>query len=329
MEYKLFDLIPNGVVVFKNQRVTYINRHILDILNIAYLDKNSAVDIISRTMQVSSEKELYEYFSQHEYFIHNQKVIQIEHTRSENLDIYSFMRIHPSLVDMQNRQDTVLRSQKSSIDEKVAQHFKLHNISSVMVLTFYKGLPLKNKATILKINQNSIELRVDKKHKISLKERDDIIVLMNAKKGATALHGQVFRSDGEIFTIQNFALIKEDMHLREGVRIKPDDDMHVVVNEKTYKVYDLSLEAVSIYVSSEDEIQTLKPIKYVKLGFYDKTIRINVAFHKAIYYEGKILKAVFMMYNSGKNSDMIHTYINMRQTQIIKEIHAFRKSQLL
>lgn len=60
MEYfAAFDLLPNGLMIFKNKKVEYINQHILDILNISFLSKKNSIDIIMKTMEITDEDGLF------------------------------------------------------------------------------------------------------------------------------------------------------------------------------------------------------------------------------------------------------------------------------
>lgn len=326
-DFSLFDLLPNGLLVFENKKIEYINQHILDILNIGYLNKKSSIDVMLRTMSISKEEDLFHFFIKHNYFIHNGKVVQIEHTRYDELDIFSFMLIDPSLVKTESLKNAK-KSRKINIDKKVAEHFELNNIRKVGVLTFYKGLPLKNIGQVLRINSDSIEIMVDPKHKISLLERDDIILIMNKKSNVSALHGYVEKSNENVFTVKNFTLTKDDMHLRRSVRIKPELDMFVKIDKKELPVYDISEKGISIKVHNKEDEELLKKYKSMDLFFHDYKLHINVEYLKTVWDDsGDIVKIIFLMYNTGDTASNIHNYVVARQNEIIKEIHMYRKKR--
>jgi len=320
-----FDILPNGLMIFKNKKVEYINQHILDILNISFLSKKNSIDIIMKTMEITDEDGLFYFFINNDYFIHNGRVVQIEHTRYDELEIFAFMLINHSLIKAE-ADCNIKKSKKINIDQKIAEHFKLHNIRKVGVLTFYKGLPLKNIGHIIRINSDSIEVRVDSKHKISLKERDDILLIVNKKRRSSALHGYVTEKNNNTFIIKNFTLTKDDMHLRNAVRIKPEQDMQIKIGTKEFQIYDISENGISIYIDSIEDEDLLKNKKSIDLLFNNKTLHVNIEYLKTIVNDnGCVLKIIFSMFNTGDVALQIKNYIVKRQNEIIKEIHNYLK----
>ena len=324
-DFALFDLLPNGLLVFKNKKIEYINQHILELLNISFLSKENAIEILLKTMDISTQENLYLFFAKHNYFDHNGKVVQIEHSVNDDLDIFSFMLINSSLL---KTKQSMSRSKKINIDQKIAEHFKIKNISKVGVLTLYKGLPLKSIGEILRINSDSIEIIIDSKHKISLHERDDIILIMNKKRDFSVLHGYVAKNHNDIFTINNFTLTKDNMHLRNSIRIKPELDMSIVLNKENYSVYDISKNGISIKIDNKEDEEILKNTKSMNLFFCDEKIHINVEYLKTVYDDsGDIIKIIFFMFNTKETLSFIDNYLMDRQNEIIKEIHTHRKQE--
>lgn len=251
--------------------------------------------------------------------------MQIEHTRYDELEIFAFMLINPSLIKAE-ADCNIKKSKKINIDQKIAEHFKLHNIRKVGVLTFYKGLPLKNIGHIIRINSDSIEIRVDSKHKISLKERNDILLIVNKKRRSSALHGYVTEKNNNTFIIKNFTLTKDNMHLRNAVRIKPEQDMQIKIGTKEFQIYDISENGISIYIDSIEDEDLLKNKKSIDLLFNNKTLHVNIEYLKTIFNDnGCVLKIIFSMFNTGDVALQIKNYIAKRQNEIIKEIHNYLK----
>ncbi len=321
---KLFDLLPNGVIVLKNQKIEYINQHLLDILNTTFLDKEGAIDILLKTLNVQNDKELFSFCNNHDYFIRGSKVIQIEHNSYGEYDFFSFVRINPLLVAADLNKKEQKKSKEIYIDKKVAKFFKLNNIKKVHVWTSYKGLPLKNFGNIIKVSAESIVVEVDLKHRISLLYSDDILLIANTKKGTSVLHGHVVDSKDNLFTIKNFVLSKNDRHMREGIRIKTFDEMQVIVDEEKYKVYDISQKGVSISIDDQVQEEFLKNKASMKIIYNDEILPVNVKYLKTIYENDEILKIVFLMFTSDESSSIIHDYLNKKQNEIIREIHNYR-----
>jgi len=321
---KIFDLLPNGVIVLKNQKIKYMNKHILNILNIDFLDNKAAVDILLKTMNLQNDKDFLSFCSSNDYFIQKSKVIQIAHNSYGEYDFFSFMLVNPTLITIDTAKKNMKVSKTFYVDEKVAKYLSFNNVKKVHVVTSYKGLPLKNFGNIIKISDEFIEVEVDLKHTISLRERNDIILITDAKKGSTVLHGQVVDSTDNIFRIKNFVLSKDGMHLREGVRIKTFDDMYIVVDEKKYKVYDISLKGISIYIDDEVQEAQLKKKASMKIIYDDKTLPVDVKYLKTIYENEKILKIIFLIYTPDECDVIINDYLNKKQNEIIREIHKYR-----
>jgi len=324
MDFKLYDALPSGVIVFEKEKVKFINQYILDLLNISFLSIKNSVEIILETMHLKNEVDLFHFFTNHNYFIHNDRIIQIEQNSYENLEIYSFTLINPSLLE--NKQyDTIKSFKQLSIDKKVAQYFKLKNIKSVEVLTFYKGLPLKNIGNIFRINDATLEIIVDTKHILSLQKRDDIVLILNKRGKFIALHGFIIEHNKNIFTINNFSLVKENMHLRENIRIKPEDDMRITIVSQKFDVYDISENGISIKIKSKEDDRLLKRMESLTLSHNDDTIYINVKYLKTVYFNQEILKVIFLMFNSSETATKIKKYLMNRQNEIINEINLFEK----
>ena len=327
--YEAYDLLPSGIMIFKNNKVEYVNQHILDVFNIGIFSMKNSIEIIMKTISIENEDELFYFFSNNEYFTHNEKVIQVERSKYEDIDIFSFTLIKKSLL-----RDDVFSDAKTankiSIDHEIAEYFKLNNIKKVGVLTFYKGLPLKNIGNIVRVNNDSIEIQVDPKHNISLLDRNDVLIIINKSKSSSAIRGYVERNINNVFTIKDFALTTDDMHLRNNVRIKPEDDIFFRINDREYKIYDLSENGVSVYAQTQEDEGILKKKKSLDLVFFDKTVHINSEYLKTVYSEnGEILKIIFNMFNSSDITLLIKNYLMKRQNEIIKEIHNYIKENKL
>jgi len=326
-KFKIFNLLPNGVIVFHDEKVEYLNQHMLDVLNINFLKKQNAIGILLKTLNIKNEKLLFEFFTTHEYFIHNIKTIQIAHVRHGSYDIFSFIRITPILLSTSQDKKPFHKKPKSNIDTKVAKFLKIHNIKKVMILTFYKGLPLKNYGDIIELNDNFIKIAVDQKHQISLSKRDDILLITNTKKGSSILHGHVIEHKENLFKIKDFTLSKEDMHLRDGIRIKTYKDMSIRTHEKSLDVYDISENGISISIDDTVEENFLKKKAAFKLIYNNEVLNIDVKYIKTIYDEDdKVLKMAFKMFPTNESAIKIHNYINKKQNGILQEIHRYQSN---
>ncbi|MEN8303039.1 MAG: hypothetical protein ABFQ64_03075 [Campylobacterota bacterium] len=321
---KLFDLLPNGVMIFKNKKIEYINQHLLNVLNINFLDKNSATQILLNTLKVENKEVLFTFFTTRDYFVHNSKIVQIAHTKHGDYDIFSFMMIYPSLISAEFNKKDIKDTPKINIDKKVAKFFNINDIKRITVLTFYKGLPLKNFGDIIEINDEFIKISVDSKHRISLLEKDDILLISNTKKGTSILHGHVVKNRDNIFTISKFVLAEDDMHLREGIRIKTFDDMQVRIDRQEFRVYDISEKGISIFIDDAVEEALLKKKASMNILLDDEVLPIDAKYLKTIYdKDGKVLKIVFTIFPTNESDSKIHDYINKKQNEIIREIHRY------
>lgn len=324
--FAMYDYLPNAVMVFRSLRIEYINSHLLEILNISYLDNATRVEVLLKTLSLDKEEALIEYFMQREYFVYKSKIIQIEHKRHGKIDIFSFMLLLPSLLRDELEQKLLQPpSTLPLIDEKIAKLFKLKEIKKVKVLTFFKGLPLKNSAKIVRIGKESIELEVDKKHTISLRQSDEIYLITDERKGAKVLHGHVLDHEGTHFTVKNFSLRDTDKHLRQEIRIKVDSRVPANANSREFSVYDLSETGISLHAESEEDVTFLEQVKQLSLTLEEEKVELDVRFFKPIYREEKVLKVVFKLFATDKGLVTIKHYLTAKQTEYIREIHAFLK----
>jgi|GEM_PF-1645961 len=332
-----FNLLGNGVITFKNKKIEHINQYMLEVLNIEFLSKKNGIDIFLKTINIENEENLFLFFCNYEYFKYIGKTIIISQKKYDNLDIFSFMLItHSLLGTIQNyEKEHVLDHKKVdtiNIDSKVAKFYKVNEISQITVLTLYKGLPLKNLGKILRLSENSIEILVDHKHHISLLQSDDILLISNTKRGKFVVHGHVANTHENIFTINNFVLVKKDAHLRQSIRIKPTFKVIVEVTDTNYKVleftvHDLSEKGISIAISKEEEEEFLKNKTSMSITLYEDKLPIQTKYLKTIYNkDGQVIKIIFLIISINKSSKKIHEYLTKQQNNIINEVHNYATS---
>lgn len=309
-------------MIFKNQKVEFINQHILDVLSIGYFSTKNAVELIVKILDVKDEQDLFLFLINHDYFDTRTKRIQIEHSRYEDYDVFTFARINDSIAQKVHL-DGANASKKADIDEKVAKLFKLNNVKKVKVMTLYKGVPLKNYGKIIRVNMDSIEVIVEPKHRISLLERSDILLIVNTKKGTSVLHGEVVKSDKNVFTIKNFYLSKEDVHLRDGLRVKLSRSTIAKTGGREFEVYDVSMKGISIKINSSEEEEFLKERKFLKLFLEESELHLNLKYLKTVSDNGNILKIVFLISANSEDSSKLNQFIVKRQNEILREIHEY------
>lgn len=321
-DFSLFNILPTGVMIFKNQKIEFINQHILDVLSIGYFSTKNAVELIIKILDVKDEEDLFIFLSNHDYFDTRTKRIQIEHSRYEDYDIYTFSRINSSIAEKIFHENSNV-GKKADIDEKVAKLFKLNNIKKVKVMTLYKGVPLKNYGKIIRVNMDSIEVIVEPKHRISLLERNDILLIVNTKKGTSVLHGEVVKSDNNVFTIKNFYLSKEDVHLRDGLRVKLNTTTIAKTGGREFVVYDISMKGISIKISTSEEEEFLKGRKFLKLFLEENELHLNLKYLKTISDNGNMLKIIFLIFVNSEDGSKLNHFIVKRQNEILREIHEY------
>ena len=248
-------------------------------------------------------------------------MIQINHNRDGEYDIFLFTLIFDPIVSHNIIEEKIVPPRKY-IDEKVAEYFKINKLERVQALTFYKGIPLKNYAKILRISKESIELDIDRKHLISLKEKNEITLIYNEKR-SSAIIGEIVNTKGTRISIKNFYLAKEGMHQREGVRVKTNGALSVLVGAKEFEVYDISKKGISIFIKNTQEEQLLKMQRSTTLLIQNEMLEISLSYLKTIYEEGKILKIIFTMNTSKESKKRIEEYLTSKQNEILREIHQF------
>ena len=320
-DFSLFDTLPSGIIVFREGKLVYISQHILDVLNLTYLSRRNALEILVQTLQLEKEDQLFDFFISHDYFLDDDKVIQINHNRDDVYDYFVFTLIFEPIVS-HNIMVEKVEEPRTYIDEKVAKFFKINKLKRVKALTFYKGIPLKNFADIMRVSDQAIELKVDKKHLISLKEKNEITLIYNEKSPSVIL-GEIVDTRETRFTIKNFYLAKEGMHQREGVRVKTNGALFIQKDEQRFEVYDISKKGISIFISTEEEESFLKAQRSATLIIANTNWEISLSYLKTVYEHDKILKIIFEMQTSKESKNRIDDYITNKQNEILREIHQF------
>ena len=321
-DFLLFDSLPSGVIVFKDSKIVFMSQHILDVLNLTYLSKKNAIHILCKMLKVEKENQLFDFFSTHDFFTNYDKVIQINHNRDGHYDIFLFTLIFDPIVSHNIIKEKILPPRKY-IDEKVAEYFKINKLERVQVLTFYKGIPLKNFAKILRVSNEAIELDVDRKHLISLKEKNEITIIYNEKKSSSVIIGEIVDSKGTRFSIQNFYLAKEGMHQRNGIRVKTNKALFILVNAQEFEVYDISAKGISVFLQNQEEEDLLKHQRSTTLLLNNEMLEIDLEYIKTVYEDAKILKIIFGMYTTQSSKKRIEEYLTSKQNEILREIHQF------
>lgn len=321
-DFKLFDILPIGTIIFKDKKVVYLNQHIIDVLSINYFSKSNSVKLILKMLDIKNEDDLFLFLNTNDYFHTKNKTIQIEYNCYDDYYIYTFTKINEDLILPIDKIEKKL--QYKSIDKDVSKHFKLNNIYKILILTFYKGIPLKKVAKVIRINKESIELLVDSKHNVSLKERDDIILISNMKKGSSVLHGNIVKSHNNTFIVQNFYLTKDDMHLRDGLRLQPDKKMNINIDGVEFMIYDISMNGISVFINNEDEEKLLKQAKSLVIYLENESLDLSVKYIKTINQDDVILKVVLSIDTVGDNHIKLKNYMAKKQNEILREIHEYK-----
>ncbi|MBT5933862.1 hypothetical protein [Sulfurimonas sp.] len=324
------DLLPNGIIIFKNKKIDLINRYMLRILNIESLSKKNAIEVFLKTINIENEENLFLLFTNNEYFKCKDATILISKNQHDDLYIFSFTTLTASLcgsIASDGREHTRVISK--NVDTEVANFFKINQISKVNVLTFYKGLPLNKFGKILRLSENFIEVLVDRKHHISLLESTSILLISNTKKGRLTLRGNVANTNENIFKINNFVFAKEDMHKRQSIRIEPTVKVIAHVEDSNAKVFefnvcDLSEKSISIFINSPQEEEFLKKQTSIYITLNDDIILVQTKYLKTDYKEEETLKVIFLIVSSGKSSKKIIEYLFKEQNMIIREIHNYQ-----
>ena len=319
-EFALFDSLPVGVIVFEKSKPVFLSQHVLDVLNITYMSKKNALDILCKTLSLERQEQLFDFFATHDFFINYEKVIQINHSRDGMYDIFVFTHIFEPIISSNPLKEKVI-APKKQINEKVAEYFKLNKLERVQVLTFYKGLPLKNFAKILRISDEFIDLEVDQKHLLSLKERKEITIIYNEKRSSSVIVGEIFENKGTRFSIKNFRLTKEGMHQREGVRVKTNGALWIVIKKFKFEVYDISAKGISIFIRNPQEEEFLKQQRSAKLFIENIPAPISMEYLKTVYEEDQILKIIFTVHAMKESKKEIEKYLTNKQNEILREIH--------
>jgi len=331
-DFKILDVLPYGVIIFKVKKIEFISQHILDVLNIAYLNQESSIAVLCKILGLPNETDLFCFFDNHDFFTRSDKVIQIGHTKYNELDLFSFTLIKPSLLSetLQNpiqEEEETQECIENDIDleqeHRVIDYFKIKKSRQIKVLTFFKGLPLKNFGEIVKINSDSLEIMVDSKHLISLQESNKILLIINENKKSPIISGEVVGQNKNIITIKNFQITKESAHLREGIRIKSNRELLISSDKKDFFVYDISQEGISLYINSQEDEEHLKNQKSLKLKLYGEKLHIDIKYIKTIYENKQILKIIFKIFVRNDISVKINDYMISKQNEIIKELHYY------
>ncbi|MCV6608563.1 MAG: hypothetical protein OIF32_10145 [Campylobacterales bacterium] len=311
-DYEVFNHIPNGVIVYENNKVEFINRQLLEILSVEFLSTEFAVDVVVKTLKVKDEKALKEHFLSLSYFKYKRKYIQINYREIGSKTIFIFTFIHETFKSIVPDGERDLGLEANAI----LKLFIDTRIKKVKTLVYHKGLPLKAGCRVHRVLKDHLELELEEKQMISLKARKDIYILPTNEKGKSAIEGTIYEANKRIVYVRDLRTIPVTVTTRDEIRLVPSDDLEFESKQGKLRIYDVAPTGISFHYNSKINFETIQS------GFllYDKLKKpVNLSYIKTI---GET-KAVYTI--DTIDNVFIDGYMAKRQIDIIQEIHNYTK----
>jgi hypothetical protein len=343
---ELFDAykyLPIGVMLFKKQKLFFLNDHLRNVLLLQNLGSDEVIRIIGEMVGLEnpSHELLCDFFLHNAHFLYRDKHFQIDRQTHESIDIFVIVRLSDesiSVVD-QTRSIRQLRDVQTVSNKNISENvqkvldkalgdWKKNHFPSIVL---YKGIPIKADCSIADASDTGIVIRVEKKQ-LSATQIDTQWLIGNRRDQVVS--GTVVKYDlsRSMVWLEDLEILKEGFHLRQMIRYStsPEDQMKLTINGKKYlsPLHDLSEKGVSIETDNGAFLLALKSIKGKSIDgqliLPNEKIAIKLVWLYTVALDtGTQMKVAFRIGYDLQSGNKLREWLNEKQLELIKEIRNF------
>lgn len=339
----IYSNLPLGVLIFKNKELFFINDSLRETLTLGAVDNKSSMEIICSTLGIeSSQKQLYTYLSDKDFFTHKKKVIQINSKNLDDYDIFVFTLICDSIIKKNEESEEIDFSHISLPDinidpEKIKEHLKLLNFfdkkrnKKINTHTLYKGMPLIANNKILQAYNNTLALKIEDKQMIVAIVGEQWILKISSK---LIVKGEILKVDKikRYIFLKNLHQVQKNYHLRKTIRYLPQESGSVTLNfyskKITLKLIDISENTFKISTNKQsilNKIQNYNKEISSLIILDEKQIKVKSTYLFKTEPKDGESDIIMKFHADSKNLKILKEWANKRQLEIIREVHKFSK----
>ncbi|MFA6188272.1 MAG: hypothetical protein WC680_03230 [Sulfuricurvum sp.] len=332
--------LPVGVIFFKHEKLIFVNDHLRSVLLLENLTGDDIVQIISSMigLEASLDLSLIQFFSENEFFIYHDRIIQIARKKVDDIDIFVLIRLSVKTIDcvppflrLQSEKTTVVPTinyDKYEILQKTLGEWKNEHFPSIAL---YKGIPIKGDTIVLEEKEGLlIKLKVEKKQLVAAQIGTQWIV---GTKRETMLSGEISRynlNDRSVW-LDNLKIVSQGFYMRSVIRYEAEenDRINISIGGKKFSLplRKVSEKAISIQTDDTASLVALSTIGGktldAKLLLAGKIISVKAVWLYTIELDGSLMKVVFTIGYDLDNGAHIRDWLSGEQLRIIKEVQNF------
>jgi len=339
---KIYNQLPCGVMIFKNEDLYFINNHLREILTLDKLDVKDSLNIVASMLQVSpSSAQLLDFFSNKSFFTYKKKYIQVCYKVYEEYKIVVLTKLNRTVLEeiFIDFKETVeitipdieeVTPEQDSSNSEILEYFEKHYNVKAMGIVLYKGVPLISENIILRTYGNSLVVKIEDKQMISSTIGTKWIIQTSKGIVFQAVIKAV-NNDKKFIFLSNLKVIEDGYYKRGRIRYELNGSLpfEVYINKTKTKldIVDISENSLKIVTDNTDAIKTLVD----KKGTFEATIEIK---NKIVNLRCRFLKKgkkynkkteIIFLFTLDENSKVVlNKWLNKQQIRAINEIRMFR-----
>ncbi|MDY0196170.1 MAG: hypothetical protein RBR33_08940 [Sulfurovaceae bacterium] len=342
---KLYNQLPCGVVIFKNEDLYFINNHLRNILTLENLDVENSLDVIASMLQLpSSSAQLLAFFLNKSFFTYKEKYIQISHKSYEEYKIIVLIKLDSSVLEeifinfkeetkitMQEIEDSISEPKEQKQDSKILEYFeKNHNVKTTGIV-LYKGVPLISENIVLRTYGNLLVVKIENKQMISSKIGTNWIIKTEQGIVFQAVITSVNNAKKFIF-LSNPKIIEDGFYNRKLIRYELNQflTLEIYLNKKKIilDIVDISENSLKVLTDNANILKALTEIKdsiEATIMIKEKIINLTCRFLKEGKRYNQKAEIIFLFTLEESSKIVLNKWLNEQQIKAINEIRTFKE----
>lgn len=342
--FGVYKSLPVGVMVFKDEKLFFVNDHLRSILLLATLPSDDIIQIIGEMLQLESPSHstLYDFLFHNDYFLYRDRVIQIERQTLEHFSVFVLIRISEQTIGAIDsiQPIRVLRHDKSikSIPHDESEWKFLFKVLGAKFeerkfpsIVLYNEIPIKGNCSVVEIREGEVGLKIDKRQLIAAEFGKHW--LFGIKQNNMIL-GKVSRYDILLSQIwlKNLTLVSQGFHQRSVIRYTTESGSRLTVSvggkKRSLILRDVSEKGISIQTDDSETLIALSSMigktLHGELLIGKLTIEVKAVYLYTIALKtAEEMKVAFSIGYDSESGAMLREWMNTKQLALIKEVRNY------
>lgn len=342
--FSVYKYLPVGVMVFKDEKLFFVNDHLRSILLLAALPSDDIIHIIGDiiALESPSHSTLYEFLFHNDYFLYRNSVIQIERQTLEGFTVFVLIRISEPTMDAIDsiRPIRSLRHEKNIksiphnesewrfLNKALGAKFEERKFPSIVL---YNEIPIKGNCSVVEIRAGEIGLKIDNRQLIAAEIGKHWLF---GSKQENMISGEVSRYDILLSQIwlKNLTLVSRGFHQRSVIRYTTENTSRFTVTvggkKRSLLLRDVSEKGISVQTADSQTLIALSSMlgKTLHGELIIGTLTIEI---KAVYLytialnTSEAMKVALSIGYDSENGAILHGWMNTKQLALIKEVRNY------